>query len=86
MPRISSFFGIVIEMYYGDHPPPHFHARHGGERAKVEIATGKVLRGSLSVRDLRLVREWIEEHRDELQANWERAVNYDKPEPIEPLK
>lgn len=24
VPRISSFFGIVIEMYYGDHPPPHF--------------------------------------------------------------
>lgn len=22
MPRISTFFGIVIEMYYGDHPPP----------------------------------------------------------------
>jgi hypothetical protein len=86
MPRISSFFGIVIEMYYGDHPPPHFHARHGGKSAKVEIATGKVLRGSLSVRALRLVREWAELHRVALEANWERAVNYDKPEPIEPLK
>jgi hypothetical protein len=23
-------------MYYGDHPPPHFHARYGDEEAKVE--------------------------------------------------
>src|ERR1044072_5535364 len=33
MPRISSFYGIVIEMYYGDHPPHHFHARYGDRRA-----------------------------------------------------
>jgi len=86
MPRISSFFGIVIEMYFGDHPPPHFHARYRGESAKIEIATGTVLAGSLSGRALRLVREWVEQHRDELEANWDRAVNNDKPAPIEPLK
>lgn len=33
VPRICTFYGIVIEMYYGDHPP-HFHARYGGETAK----------------------------------------------------
>jgi hypothetical protein len=86
MPRISSFFGIVIEMYYGDHPPPHFHARHGDDRAKIEIASGAVLAGCLPLRGLRLVREWTEQHRDELEANWQRVVNYDKPEPIEPLR
>ncbi len=29
MPRISQFFGVVIYMYYNDHPPPHFHAEYG---------------------------------------------------------
>jgi len=24
VPRISEFYGIVIEMYFIDHPPPHF--------------------------------------------------------------
>ena len=86
MPRISSFFGIVIEMYFGDHPPPHFHARYGGETAKIEIATGTVLAGSLPGRALRLVREWTEQHREELEANWERVVNSDQPESIEPLQ
>src|SRR3954447_25448057 len=31
VPRISEFYGIVIEMYYADHPPPHFHARYGDD-------------------------------------------------------
>lgn len=86
MPRVSSFFGIVIEMYFGDHPPPHFHARHGGDAAKIEIATGAVLAGSLSKRALRLVREWAEQHREELEANWEHVVNSDQPETIDPLQ
>jgi hypothetical protein len=29
MPEISRFFGMVILMYYNDHPPPHFHVRYG---------------------------------------------------------
>jgi Domain of unknown function (DUF4160) len=31
----------VIEMYFGDHPPPHFHARYSGDAAKIEIATAR---------------------------------------------
>ncbi len=29
VPRVSSFYGIVIWLYYDEHPPPHFHATHG---------------------------------------------------------
>jgi len=32
MPDISRFYGIVIKIYYGDHPPPHFHAEYGGKQ------------------------------------------------------
>ena len=86
MPRISAFYGIVIEMYFGDHPPPHFHARYAGDSAKVDIASGEMIAGALPHRALRLVREWLEQHRDELHENWERAVHYRRPEPIEPLR
>jgi hypothetical protein len=24
-------------MFYNDHPPPHFHVRHGGDRATIGI-------------------------------------------------
>jgi len=26
MPEISRFYGIVIKIFFGDHPPPRFHA------------------------------------------------------------
>jgi Domain of unknown function (DUF4160) len=85
VPRISEFYGIVIEMYFADHPPPHFHARYGGDEATIVIATGDVLAGSLPGRALRLVREWLDAHRGELEANWDRARRHEQPAPIAPL-
>jgi Domain of unknown function (DUF4160) len=37
MPEISRFYGIIIRMYPGDHPPPHFHAVYAEDEAFVEI-------------------------------------------------
>jgi hypothetical protein len=28
VPTISRFMGIAIAMFFDDHGPPHFHARH----------------------------------------------------------
>ncbi len=85
VPRISAFYGIVIEMYFGDHPPPHFHALYAGEEALIVIETGEVYAGSLPARALRLVREWLELHRAEMQANWELASQLHPTTAIEPL-
>jgi len=62
MPEISRFFGIVIQMYYGDHDPPHFHVRYSGQKALIAIETLEVLRGQLPPRALSLVREWAALH------------------------
>jgi hypothetical protein len=86
MPRISSFYGIVITMYFRDHPPPHFHAAYAGREAQIEIATGATLRGGLSPRALRLVREWLELHRTELELNFQRVQAEETPARIEPLR
>ncbi len=86
MPRLSEFYGIVVEMYFVDHPPPHFHARYSGDEALIVIETGEVFAGSLPGRALRLVREWLEEHRAELVANWDRASSQQPTEPIAPLR
>ncbi len=72
-------------MYFRDHPPPHFHARYGGEEAVVAIATGEVIAGSLPRRALRLVREWTRMHHDELNANWDLARAREAPAAITPL-
>ncbi len=73
MPEISRFYGIVITMYYKDHPPPHFHARYGGQRAKFSISDLRLTEGRLERRAISLVLEWAFQHRDELMENWELA-------------
>jgi len=72
VPVISRFFGIVITMYHNEHGPPHFHLRHGGAYASVEILTGR-WRGELPPNALRHVRVWMTAHRTELLDNWTRA-------------
>jgi hypothetical protein len=73
MPEISRFFGIIIAMFYNDHPPPHFHVRYGGSRAVIGIEDLALLDGDLSPRVLGLVIEWAALHRRELLDNWNRA-------------
>lgn len=86
MPTISSFFGILIRMFYKDHSPPHFHAEYQGERASFDF-DGNLLDGTIRSRiALTLVRQWAEIHRAELEEDWQRAreglpLNY-----IEPLR
>jgi len=43
MPEICRFYGIVIQIYYGDHPPAHFHALYGEEVAKIAIETLQII-------------------------------------------
>ena len=85
MPTISRFFGIAIAMFYDDHEPPHFHARHAGSGAKIRIDTLEVMDSTLARRQLRLVLAWAELHQDELIANWRRARAGDTLQAIEPL-
>jgi Domain of unknown function (DUF4160) len=33
MPTISSFYGILIQMFWRDHAPPHFHALYAEHEA-----------------------------------------------------
>jgi hypothetical protein len=86
MPRISTFDGIVIRMYWNDpHGLPHFHAQVGKRRASLAIGTGKVIVGSLLGRDLRRVRKWTALRREELEADWKLARAGKDLLPIEPL-
>ncbi len=85
MPTISQFYGIQITMYFNDHDPPHFHARYAEHYAAIAIGSGSVLVGAIPTRALKLVREWVQLHRDELDAAWECARDGGLPERIEPL-
>jgi uncharacterized protein DUF4160 len=47
MPTISRFFGISVVMFFDDHGPPHFHARHAEGNAKVRIDTLEVIESDM---------------------------------------
>ena len=73
MPRISEFYGIIVEMYWNDHNPPHFHATYGGDKAEIEISTLGLLTGHLPPKAHALLIEWAALHQSELLARWESA-------------
>ena len=85
MPIISTFFGIVIRLYYDEHNPPHIHVEYQGEKAVLDFR-GNVTRGGLSSRTtLRLVREWIDRYHEELLEDWRLAREGRELKKIKPL-
>lgn len=85
MPVISMFYGIIIQMFWNDHPPPHFHVRYADAKATIDIETLAVLTGSLPRTAERLVLEWAREHQNELREDWELCRQQKQPFKITPL-
>ena len=86
VPEVSRFFGIVVTIYYKDHPPPHFHARYGGSRAQIDMSVLSVLAGRLPPRALGLVMEWAAQHQADLMEDWNLARHSAALKPIDPLE
>jgi hypothetical protein len=84
--KTCRFFGIVVQMYYADHDPPHFHVRYAGQKALIAIEMLALLRGSLSPRALGLVMEWAAIHQTELMEDWAFARSEAELNPIAPLE
>jgi hypothetical protein len=86
MPTIATFFGIIIQMYYDDHNPPHLHAEYQDSKAIFDF-DGNVIKGKLSSKTAtKLVREWIDLHTEELEDSWELALNGQELKKIAPLE
>ena len=73
-------------MFFDDHGPPHFHARHAEGSAKIRIDTLEVIESTLARRQLRFVLAWAELHQDELLENWRLARVGETLHEIEPLR
>lgn len=79
-------YGILIQMYYDDHPLPHFHAIYGEYKAVIGIADFAILKGDLPPKAVGLVMEWAKAHKAELLEEWDLAKNRKSLFPIEPLE
>lgn len=86
MPELSRFYGITIFLYPREHPPAHFHAFYGDNEAVFDIATLRILQGSLSNRSRNLVLDWASQHREELFAAWDDLRAGRNPAKIAPLE
>lgn len=42
MPELCRFLGIVIQMYFNDHMPPHFHALYNDLEGVFDLTTLRV--------------------------------------------
>lgn len=71
MPEIARFYGIIIKIFFGYHPPPHFHAVYGEHNAVFNIETLEVIEGDLPDRARKLVSEWAQAYQKELKQIWE---------------
>ena len=70
MPTISIFYGIVVQMFWDDHNPPHFHAFYAGYAVQINIQTFEIIKGKMPKRALSLILEWTSDHRMELLEDW----------------
>jgi Domain of unknown function (DUF4160) len=70
MPEVARFYGITIRIFFGDHPPPHFHAIYGEFNALVSIETLVILEGDLPSRAEKLIIEWATLYQNELLNIW----------------
>ena len=58
MPVISTFYGVIVLMYYFDnrkHHQPHIHVQCSDEEAVISIPEGSLMEGSLRRAKLKLV-------------------------------
>lgn len=89
MPVISMFYGLIISMYYLDtkqHSHPHIHVRFAELEAIYQIPDGFLLEGSLPSNKEKLIKAWVEIHKEDLMADWQLAVTGNKVFTIDPLK
>jgi hypothetical protein len=86
MPTISRFYGILIQMYFDDNNPPHFHAIYNKNKALICINDFSLLHGDLPPKAFSLVIEWAKIHREELLKEWEFARKKKTLFDIEPLE
>ncbi len=73
MPTVRRFNRCRIEMYFGDHPPPHFHViTRSDEAAVFLIETLARWAGEADPRNTEEALAWAAFNRPELWARWQQ--------------
>ena len=76
----------MIQMFWNDHAPPHFHARYAAYKITINIQTLEVINGKMPKRALGLILEWARLNQEKLLEDWELCQQNQQPHKISPLK
>lgn len=85
MPQICYFYGITVYIQFMDHNPPHIHVVYQGMKAQYKIENGELMAGKMSNRAHKLIQEWIEMRKTQLNQVWNLASTGQQLFAIEPL-
>ena len=88
MPELCRFNGITIRMLFKDttqHNKPHVHVTWAEYEASIGL-DGELLSGSMPSKQFKLIQAWLILHEEELYAAWNKAVQSQPFDKIEPLR
>ena len=72
MPTLARFGKLLIQMYPGDHAPPHFHVVTPEQEALVTLANLEIYAGQIDRQSLKIAVEWAAANMDHLNSEWSR--------------
>jgi hypothetical protein len=71
MPTVLRVRGYRFIIFFNDHPPAHIHVKHAEGGAKVRLKAVEITEYyQLTQRQLREIRDIVEENRDYLMEKW----------------
>ncbi len=66
MPTIQVIKGVKIEIFSGDHPPPHVHASYSGEEVLITIMDNEIYAGKMNNKKRAVAQEYVSTNKDRL--------------------
>ena len=70
-PLVARVDGLRIEIYPGEHPPPHFHVKSPDLSASLVIDDCRLLAGKIDARSHKKIRYWHNRAKPLLIAAWD---------------
>ena len=74
--RVGDSKGIVfcVRTNEGNHVLPHVHAAYGEYNISIEIATGRILEGTLPRKKEKIATAWVVDHKEKLLTDWKKIA------------
>ena len=76
MATVAMLFGIIVQIYFNEHNPPHIHAWFSGKSASFYISNGEMMEGAFPKAQARIVKDFILCYQKELMEMWDTKKTF----------